>query len=266
MAIELIAKIKQKNNGVFKLVDACDVEMANGQDLEAYLANLGFSGGEGGQEIYVGPIAPTDPNIKMWIDTSEGNADEVFSTLTEEFSIVINNLINRISDLEYEVIKLNEILNSSWTPDEPIEPPTYDYIATNEGGNVLVNEEGIILSFEGAPTPPIETFGQLLVNENDYLLTNEDGLIISIEDSIETFDTVIVNESGAILVNENGIVICTDEVIETYDNIIVNENGVILINESEKIICIEKEESFDNVMINENSKLLINEENKILIK
>ena len=47
MAIELIAKIKQKNNGTFKLVDACDVEMANGQDLETYLSNLDVSGGEG---------------------------------------------------------------------------------------------------------------------------------------------------------------------------------------------------------------------------
>ena len=265
MAIELIAKIKQKNNGTFKLVDACDVEMANGQDLEAYLANLGFSGGASEEEIYVGSIAPTDPKIKVWIDTSEGNIEETFSDITKEFSIVINNLINRIADLEYEVIKLNEILNSGWTPDEPIEPPTYDYIATNESGSILVNEEGIILSFEEKSTPPIEVYGQLLVNENDYLLINEDGLIISIEDSIETFDTVIVNESGTILLNENGSIICIEKE-ESLDNVIINESGAILLNENESIICIEKEESFDNVIINENSKLLINEKSKILIK
>ena len=44
MAIELIAKIKPINNGTFKMVDACDVEMANGQDLETYLRNLPASG------------------------------------------------------------------------------------------------------------------------------------------------------------------------------------------------------------------------------
>ena len=43
MAIEIIAKIKQKNNGTFKLVDACDVEMSNGQDLETYLQNFNVS-------------------------------------------------------------------------------------------------------------------------------------------------------------------------------------------------------------------------------
>ena len=44
MAIELIAKIKPINNGTFKMVDACDVEMADGQDLETYLRNLPTSG------------------------------------------------------------------------------------------------------------------------------------------------------------------------------------------------------------------------------
>ena len=34
MSIELIDKIKPKNNGSFPLVDACDVEMADGSRLE----------------------------------------------------------------------------------------------------------------------------------------------------------------------------------------------------------------------------------------
>ena len=34
MSIELIDKIKPKNNGSFSLVDACDVEMADGTRLE----------------------------------------------------------------------------------------------------------------------------------------------------------------------------------------------------------------------------------------
>ena len=47
MAIELIAKIKPINNGTFKMVDACDVEMADGQDLETYLRNLSTGGNSG---------------------------------------------------------------------------------------------------------------------------------------------------------------------------------------------------------------------------
>jgi hypothetical protein len=43
MAVELIAKIKPKNNGDFMLVDSVDVEMADGRNLEETLEN--FSGG-----------------------------------------------------------------------------------------------------------------------------------------------------------------------------------------------------------------------------
>lgn len=38
MAIELIAKIKPKNNGTFAMVDAADVELANGARLESFMA------------------------------------------------------------------------------------------------------------------------------------------------------------------------------------------------------------------------------------
>lgn len=37
MAIELISKIKPKNNGTFAMVDAVDVELSDGARLEAYL-------------------------------------------------------------------------------------------------------------------------------------------------------------------------------------------------------------------------------------
>lgn len=39
MSIELIDKIKPKNNGSFSLVDACDVEMGNGERLEEAMQN-----------------------------------------------------------------------------------------------------------------------------------------------------------------------------------------------------------------------------------
>ena len=61
MAIEVIAKIKQKNNGTFKLMDAVDVEMSNGQDLQTYLDNLKVGGGN--DVVYVGESPPTEEDI-----------------------------------------------------------------------------------------------------------------------------------------------------------------------------------------------------------
>ena len=76
MAIELIAKIKQANNGTFKLVDATDVELKDGSDLQSFLDNIGDkipSGGNGGSVgsecvdvIHQGDTEPTDENIILF--------------------------------------------------------------------------------------------------------------------------------------------------------------------------------------------------------
>lgn len=45
MAIEVIDKIKQKNSGTFKLMDAVDVECSDGKDLETKLGEISAGGG-----------------------------------------------------------------------------------------------------------------------------------------------------------------------------------------------------------------------------
>lgn len=47
MAVEIVDKMKPKNNGKFKLLDAKDIELENGDDLQNYLNNLNISGGTG---------------------------------------------------------------------------------------------------------------------------------------------------------------------------------------------------------------------------
>ena len=47
MAIELISKIKPKNGGTFKLVDASDVDVGGGVGLDEVLEGLGSGGGSG---------------------------------------------------------------------------------------------------------------------------------------------------------------------------------------------------------------------------
>lgn len=59
MAIELISKIKPKNNGNFKLVDAQDVEY-NGKGLDEAIASGEFKGDKGDRGD-IGPIGPAGP-------------------------------------------------------------------------------------------------------------------------------------------------------------------------------------------------------------
>lgn len=200
MAVELIAKIKQINNGTFKLLDACDVEMANGQDLETYLKNFSGSGGvcECDPEIYIGPTPPTDPNIKIWVDTSKQHVDSSFSSLViQEFRDIISSLTKKVTTLEKEVTYLKAVIGGDDIPPGPIEPVTNDTLLVNEDGFLLVNELGQILC--GNKREETITSAQIMVNEDGKILTNENGDILC----LDVYNMLLVNEDNNILVNEN---------------------------------------------------------------
>lgn len=269
MAVEVIAKIKQINNGKFKLIDACDVEMANGQDLETYLQNFNGSGGvcECDPEIYIGPTPPTDPNIKIWVDTSKQHVDSSFSSLViQEFRNLISSLTKKVTTLEKEVAYLKAVIGGSDIPPGPIEPETNDILLVNENGALLTNELGQILcgsKFEEPVTNDI-----LLVNEDGFILVNELGQILcgnKQEDHIISAQ-IMINEEGKILTNENGQILCFNVNIVDNTQIMVNENDQILTNENGDILCFQVSDSANNIqiLVNENNETLINENGDIL--
>lgn len=263
MAVEVIAKIKQINNGKFKLIDACDVEMANGQDLETYLQNFSGSGGvcECDPEIYIGPTPPTDPNIKIWVDTSKQHIDNTFSSLIiQEFRDIISSLTKKVTTLEKEVAYLKAVIGGSDIPPDPIEPVTNDTLLVNEDGFLLVNEFGQILC--GNKRKETVTSAQIMVNEDGKILTNEHGQILCFNVGIVSKTQIMVNEDGKILTNENGDILCFQVSDSTNTiKVLVNENDEILTNENGDILCLDV---YDMLLVNEDDKLLVDENNKIL--
>lgn len=75
MAIELISKIKPKNNGNFKLVDVQDVEY-NGKGLDEAIASGEFKGDKGDRGE-IGPIGPTGPTGPKGDDGNDGYSPTV---------------------------------------------------------------------------------------------------------------------------------------------------------------------------------------------
>ena len=263
MAVEVIAKIKQINNGTFKLLDACDVEMANGQDLETYLQNFNGSGGvcECDPEIYIGPTPPTDPNIKIWVDTSKQHVDSSFSSLViQEFRNVISSLTKKVSSLEKEVAYLKAVIGGGDIPPGPIEPETNDILLVNEDGFILVNELGQILC--GNKQEDLVTSAQIMINEEGKILTNENGQILCFNVNIVNNTQIMVNENDQILTNENGDILCF-QVSDSTNNIqiLVNENNKTLVNENGDILCLDV---YDMLLVNEDNNVLVNENNQIL--
>ena len=68
MSVEVIDKIKPKNNGGFALVDAADVEMPDGTRLDEVLENVSGSG------MVVQTEPPTDTRL-LWIDPNDHGTD-----------------------------------------------------------------------------------------------------------------------------------------------------------------------------------------------
>ena len=75
MAIELIDKIKQKNNGTFALVDATDVEFEDGTRLQELL-NSGQLKGEKGDTAMVNLSIVDNKLVITNVELSQNNADD----------------------------------------------------------------------------------------------------------------------------------------------------------------------------------------------
>lgn len=72
MPIYVIDKIKQKNNGTFKLMDATDVVMKNGKDVETTINEIKIGAGEGiktANDLLV--LLETDNTGRMIVDLNE---------------------------------------------------------------------------------------------------------------------------------------------------------------------------------------------------
>ena len=156
MAIELIDKIKQKNNGTFKLVDAVDVEMSNGSDAESTITNINKqlnehiknhpSGGTSSSNcnVWGGEEEPPSDNYEVWIDTADFiiEADnEIKDTVLEEMQNMFLFLSGKISKLEEDNVLLKaeiEALKQGYIPPST----TADGLVLLSDGTPLLFDDG----------------------------------------------------------------------------------------------------------------------------
>ena len=153
MAIELIDKIKQKNNGTFKLVDAVDVELSNGKDVDTVLLNHiknHPTGGVATANVHVGDNPPINDDLQAWIDISDDEeitkdiSDSVLDEFRSIFSVMqeqVLSLKSKVSELEAKVYLLE--MNGGGSSS-----PVSGDILVLEDKTILTLEDGTILTFE----------------------------------------------------------------------------------------------------------------------
>ena len=187
MAIELIAKIKQKNNGAFKLVDACDVEMKDGQDLQTCIDNLAV--GEG--LICVHDEEPTEEQIEkceVFIDKSatlQETSNKVDNVFLDEIRSMFTSLQRTIDQQQRTIVDLVsrikhlESLHNVIVPDDPI--TTFNSAILLENGGYLLTEDGGKLIIEGASKEEVKPSGAIILENEGYLLL-ENGEILHFQE------------------------------------------------------------------------------------
>ena len=152
MAIELIDKIKQKNNGTFKLVDAVDVELSDGRDVDKVLLdhiNNHPVGGVATANVHVGESSPSNEDLQAWIDTSDNEeiTQDISDSVLDEFRSIFNAMQEQISTLKAKSTELEariyylEIYGGGSSP-------TNGDILVLEDKTILTLEDGTILTFE----------------------------------------------------------------------------------------------------------------------
>ena len=159
MAIELIDKIKQKNNGSFYLVDAIDIEYSGGGDVDTALKRLfntvssGGSGEGGSCTVYAGKEEPIG-GYEVWIDTNDTLfevGEEPNNPILEEFRNIFLTIQNKMTKLEQDNILLKAEIEAL---KNGIIPP----------GNDDSNVGGVLLLPSGTP---------LLFSDNSYVLLSK---------------------------------------------------------------------------------------------
>ena len=276
MAIELIAKIKQKNNGIFKLVDACDVEMKDGQDLQTCIDNLVV--GEG--LICVHDEEPTKEQIEkyeVFIDKSatlQETSNKVDNVFLDEIRSMFTSLQRTIDQQQQTIvdlvsrIKYLESLHDVIVPDDPI--TTFNSAILLENGGYLLTEDGGKLIIEGASKEEVKPSGAIILENEGYLLL-ENGEILLLEGSVveETSVRKLLTEDGKLFLLENGGSFLLENSyieIEEGEAVIKLENGGDLLLENGGKLLMELSEEEYNLLL-ETGKVLLTEKNgKIILE
>jgi hypothetical protein len=276
MAIELIAKIKQKNNGIFKLVDACDVEMKDGQDLQTCIDNLVV--GEG--LICVHDEEPTEEQIEkyeVFIDKSatlQETSNKVDNVFLDEIRSMFTSLQRTIDQQQQTIIdlvsriKYLESLHEVVVPDDPI--TTLNPAILLENGGYLLTEDGGKLIIEGASKEEVKPSGAIILENEGYLLL-ENGEILLLEGNVVEESSVrkLLTEDGKLFLLENGGSFLLENSyieIEEGEAVVKLENGGDLLLENGGKLLMELSEEEYNLLL-ETGKVLLTEKNgKIILE
>lgn len=289
MAIELIDKIKQKNNGQFKLVDAIDVELSSGQSVQEFLDALDFDNVTVDLTDYVKGVHYDDSinieGLQIGVELLSKNGSYIYP-VTLETAILDNNGDN----LQNKISLINSLINQIKTS---MDLKFDDVSAVNNEGVITFNflSDGKIIKTVSVNGGSINIYQGDTAPSNDNILlwidTNEpDNFTDNIEDRVlEEFRQMILSlnkkiedlqlknielESRISYIEDNGIK--PPEPPDPPpdpdgDTVLAFEDDSVLIDENNDIFTFETMDisSNDKLLTFEGEEILVDENNDTLI-
>lgn len=289
MAIELIDKIKQKNNGQFKLVDAIDVELSSGQSVQEFLDALDFDNVTVDLTDYVKGVHYDDSinieGLQIGVELLSKNGSYIYP-VTLETAILDNNGDN----LQNKITLINSLINQIKTS---MDLKFDNVTAANNEGVITFNflSDGKIIKTVSVNGGSINIYQGDTAPSNDNILlwidTNEpDNFTDNIEDRVlEEFRQMILSlnkkiedlqlknielESRISYIEDNGIKPPEppDPPPEPDgDTVLAFEDDSVLIDENNDIFTFETMDisSNDKLLTFEGEEILVDEKNDTLI-
>ena len=238
MAIEIIAKLKQKNNGNFKLMDAVDVELSNGEDLQTYLDNL-ETGGE--SVVFVGNSPPVQEEIDkydIFIDRGDdsnfqGAVNNISSVFIQEMKDMFTSMQNTILQQQKAINELEaRIVYLETLHGKKEEERTQDALILENGSLILLENGGTLLLDNTKFAPEIHDPSIMLEN-GGFLLTENGGRLVFEEGSTQDIkiNRRILLENGGMLLLENGGILhlenSSKEEIKNAQKLLLETGGLL---------------------------------------
>lgn len=289
MAIELIDKIKQKNNGQFKLVDAIDVELSSGQSVQEFLDALDFDNVTVDLTDYVKGVhydgSINIEGLQIGVELLSKNGSYIYP-VTLETAILDNNGDN----LQNKISLINSLINQIKTS---MDLKFDNVTAANNEGVITFNflSDGKIIKTVSVNGGSINIYQGDTAPSNDNILlwidTNEpDNFTDNIEDRVlEEFRQMILSlnkkiedlqlknielESRISYIEDNGIK--PPEPPDPPpdpdgDTVLAFEDDSVLIDENNDIFTFETMDisSNDKLLTFEGEEILVDEKNDTLI-
>ena len=161
-------RVKLNAKDAETIMGASLADVLNNDSFEIPTSSAVFSAIEASTEVHIGPNPPTDPNIKVWINTSEEGSG-VVPVLPRIANITLNSSRWEGSSSPYsQRIEIPTVTSDTKVDLQPTSSQLI-YLQDMEIGLIAENDNGTVTVYAFGAKPSINMVMQVILQEVSYV-------------------------------------------------------------------------------------------------